>query len=287
MGAGIMQIESEQRSLLPITCVILTKNEEIAIRDCLRSVDFCEQIIVVDSNSTDMTCQIVTEFGSEVINFTWNGSYPKKKQWALQHPQIRNDWVLLLDADERVSVELKNEIGSLFKSGLIARGAFDVEIAYLFTSKLLRHGHKVRKRILLNRRLCAFPVLNDLSVKNMWEVEGHYQPIVSGSSGFLRGKLLHSDPDPLYDYFARHNRYSDWEVHLRINTDDRKIVRRAKSTQGRIFDFMPGKPFVFFFYSYFFKLGLLDGKAGFNYAVSLAYYYWQVSLKVNERKHVS
>lgn len=282
-----MQIESRQNLFLPITCIILTKNEEKAIRDCLQSVEFCDQIIVVDSNSTDTTSEIVAEFGSELINFTWNGSYPKKKQWALKHPLVRNDWVLILDADERISVELRNEIMKLFISETIIHAAFDVEIAYLFTNRLLRHGHKVRKRILLDKRICAFPVLNDLSVKNMWEVEGHYQPIVSGSLGFLKGKLLHSDPDPFYDYFSRHNRYSDWEAHLRINSDDRKIVRQAKSSQGRIFDFMPGKPVIFFFYSYFFKRGFLDGKAGFNYAVSLSYYYWQISLKVNESKYVS
>jgi glycosyltransferase involved in cell wall biosynthesis len=287
MGAGVMQLEYDTSPLLPITCVILTKNEEKAIGDCLDSVDFCEQIIVVDSNSTDMTSKIVRNFGSELIHFTWNGRYPKKKQWALQHPQVRNDWILLLDADERVSVQLKSEIVSLFQNGSIAHGAFDVEIAYQFTGKMLRHGHKVRKRILLNRKFCSFPALNDLSVKNMWEVEGHYQPIVSGSLGFLSGKLFHSDPDDLYDYFARHNRYSDWEAYLRINDEDRQIVRRAKSYQGRIFDVMPGKPLIFFLYSYLLKLGFLDGKAGLNYALSLAFYYWQISLKVNESKNVS
>ena len=105
-----MQIDSENRTVLPITCVILTKNEEKAIWECLSSVDFCQQIIVVDSNSTDLTSKIVCDFGSELINFTWNGTYPKKKQWALQHPRVRNDWILLLDADERISIQLKNEI---------------------------------------------------------------------------------------------------------------------------------------------------------------------------------
>ena len=287
MEESIMPLTSNSRNLLPITCVILTKNEEKAILDCLNSVDFCEQIIVVDSNSTDMTSQIATDFGAQVIKFTWNGAYPKKKQWALQHEAVCNDWVLLLDADERVSTTLKHEIKELFDSALISHSAFDVEIAYLFTNKLLRHGHKVRKKILLNRRVCKFPELNDLSVGNMWEVEGHYQPNVLGSSGFLQAKLLHSDPDPLFDYFSRHNRYSDWEVHLRNNDDDRRIVRKAKSSQGRLFDVMPGKPVIFFFYSYFFKFGFMDGKAGLNYALSLAYYYWQVSVKVEESKNVS
>lgn len=282
-----MQIASTLRGFLPITCVILTKNEEKAIQDCLESVKFCKQIVVFDSNSTDKTIDIVRKDGSELINFTWNGAYPKKKQWALQHSSILNDWVLLLDADERVSKELSDSIIELFSSGECTHAAFDVKIAYTFANSVLKHGHQVSKRILLDRRKCAFPILNDLNVKNMWEVEGHYQPNVFGSVGQLTGKLVHSDPDSLYDYFSRHNRYSDWEAHLRINGSDRLIVRQAKSFQGRIFDRLPGKPLTFFVYSFFFRLGFLDGKAGFNYALALAFYYWQVSLKVDEGENDS
>jgi len=282
-----MQIVSKSVKLLPITCVILTKNEEQAIRDCLESVNFCQQIIVFDSNSTDKTSKIVLENGSQLINFTWNGAYPKKKQWALQHPSILHNWVLLLDADERVSKELRDSITEFFASVRGSHAAFDAEIAYTFANKLLKHGHKVSKRILLDKRKCTFPILNDLNVKNMWEVEGHYQPIVNGNLGQLKGKLLHADPDSMFDYFSRHNRYSDWEAHLRVNSDDRMSVRRAKSFQGRIFDRIPGKPFALFIYSYFLRLGFLDGKAGLNYGLALAFYYWQISLKVDESKHVS
>jgi len=287
LGESFMQIVSKSVELLPITCVILTKNEEPAIRDCLESVNFCQQIVVFDSNSTDKTSDIVFENGSQLINFTWNGSYPKKKQWALQHPSILNDWVLMLDADERVSNKLRDSITEFFASGKSSHAAFDVEISYTFANKLLKHGHRVSKRILLDKRKCAFPILNDLNVKNMWEVEGHYQPIVNGSLGQLTGKLIHADPDSMFDYFSRHNRYSDWEAHIRVNNDDRVIVRRAKSFHGRIFDRMPGKPLVFFIYSFFIRLGFLDGKAGFNYALALAFYYWQISLKVDEGKYVS
>ena len=287
LGESFMQIRSHSKEMLPITCIILTKNEEKAIEDCLKSVNFCQQIVVVDSNSIDKTSDIVIESGFELINFTWNKNYPKKKQWALQHPSILNNWVLLLDADERVSKELSDEIIDVFSSAKDSHTAFDVDISYMFANKILKHGHKVTKRILLDKRKCSFPVLDDLNVKNMWEVEGHYQPIVLGSVGHLKGKLLHADPDSLFDYFSRHNRYSDWEAHLRLNSEDRAIVRKAKSFQGRIFDKIPGKPLIFFLYSYFFRLGFLDGKEGFNYALALAFYYWQISVKVSESKHVS
>lgn len=287
MGESFVQIDSKSKKILPITCVILTKNEELAIRDCLKSVNFCQQIVVFDSHSTDKTKDIVLENGLQLINFTWNGTYPKKKQWALQHPSILNDWVLLLDADERISEELRISMTEFFDSGKGSYAAFEVELAYIFANKLLKHGHQVSKRILLDKRKCTFPILNDLNVKNMWEVEGHYQPMVNGNLGRLKGKLLHADPDSIFDYFSRHNRYSDWEAHLRVNSDDRMIVRNTKSIQGRIFDHMPGKPVTFFIYSYFVRLGFLDGKAGLNYALALAFYYWQISLKVNEGKHVS
>lgn len=270
---------------IPLTVVILAKNEEAAITRCLESVESADQILVFDSNSTDYTVRIAQQMGASVIDFNWNGQYPKKKQWALQNHKIRNDWVLFLDADEALSPSLISEIRDLFeKSDTSSYGAFDIELDYIFMGKLLRFGHRVKKRALLNRYYCSFPAIDDLHVSNMWEVEGHYQPICEKRVGNLRGRITHLDPDPLYDYFSRHNRYSDWEAELRMNSKMQKSVRDARTTQGAIFDRMPGKPFLFFVYSYIYRFGWLDGRAGLNYALALSFYYWQISIKVQEKK---
>jgi glycosyltransferase involved in cell wall biosynthesis len=273
-------------SKIPITVIILTKNEEIAISDCLNSVKNFAQVLVIDSNSTDGTVKLAKKQGSLVVNFSWNGIYPKKKQWALERPEIQNDWVLFLDADERVTRNLESEITELIRSNKVDDyAAIEIPVSYSFLGRELRHGHRVKKIALLNRRLCSFPEFDDLHVKNMWEVEGHYQPSFSGKLYRIDSKLIHDDPDGLYDYFARHNRYSDWESELKVRPSMSKNVRLNRTFQGRIFDRVPFKSIVFFFYSYFLRMGFRDGRAGFHYSVALSFYYWQTALKTQEKKN--
>ena len=102
---------------IPITVLIPTKNEERNIRPCLNPlIGWADQIIVVDSNSKDDTIKIVKSFSEiETVKFIYNGGWPKKRQWALDNLNIRNEWVLLLDVDEILLPGVKNEIGSLIE----------------------------------------------------------------------------------------------------------------------------------------------------------------------------
>ena len=138
--------------LLPITVLILTKNEAKAIEECIKSVENFDQIIVVDSGSTDNTRIIANSLGAQVIDFAWNGKYPKKKQWSLELADIENDWVLFLDADENVSPQLESEILRIYKNkDFMNYVAFEIPILYSFMGKFLKHGHKVKKVSLVNR----------------------------------------------------------------------------------------------------------------------------------------
>ena len=272
----------------PISVIILTKNEEKAITECILSVQKFSQVVIVDSSSSDRTVEIAKSLGAEVLEFLWNGDYPKKKQWALENSIINFDWVLFLDADERVSPNLQNEIRNFIDSySDLETNACEIPLEYYFLGKRLRYGHQVRKVALINRQYCSFPILDDLHVENMWEVEGHYQPKYSGQLYRMHHCLEHQDPDGLYDYFARHNRYSDWEAELRVNDALRIQVASRRSFQGRIFDRIPLKPVVFFCYSYIIRSGWRDGRAGFHYAIALSFYYWQIYLKSRERNQIA
>ena len=99
-----------------------------------------------------------------------------------------------------------------------------------------------------------------------------------GGIGRLQGRITHDDPDPLFDYFARHNRYSDWEAHLQVR-ESRTKVDEARTTRGRRYARVPFKPVAFFLYSYVARQGFRDGHAGFHYAVAHAFYYWQIGIK--------
>jgi glycosyltransferase involved in cell wall biosynthesis len=270
-------------SVLPITVIVPTKNEERAIAACLDSlVPYFEAVIVVDSNSQDATQAIAVRSGARVVNFAWNGLYPKKKQWCLDNLDIKSRWVLFVDADESPSAELLTELDELSATNYGGKQAFDAVFDYYWCGRLLRHGQKVRKRILLDRMACRFPALDDLDAPGMGEQEGHYQPTVEGVVGLLRSPMQHEDPDPLSDWFARHNRYSDWEAFLRLHPATRKGVRAARSRQGQVLERLPLKPLAVFLYNYVAKLGWRDGRAGFDFALALAFYQWQISVKVHE-----
>jgi glycosyltransferase involved in cell wall biosynthesis len=270
---------------IPVTVLVLTKNEEKAITECLASVADFDQIIVIDSGSQDKTVELSERFGAEVINFSWNGKYPKKKQWGLENPQVRHDWVLFIDADERVTPSLAIEIRDFLSSNLREEfAAAEVKLDYHFLGSKLSHGHRAVKRALVNRILCKFPVIDDLAVSNMWEVEGHYQPETQGKIYQLKSRLVHLDPDPLFDYFARHNRYSDWEAFLINNEAIKSQVTNARTAKGKIFSSVPFKPLAFFFYSFVIRLGWLDGRRGFHFAIANSFYQWQIGLKAREMR---
>lgn len=283
MGRSAISKKAEATQTLPITVLVQTKNEEASIETCLRSLRAFDEIVVVDSNSTDRTQQLAKALGAKIVVFSWNRRYPKKKQWQLDNVETRNDWVLFLDADERPTKALIQELQSLFRVGRPVAAAYDIPLDYVFAGTLLRHGHRVVKRALVNRTLVSFPPVDDLGAPGMGELEGHYQPVVVGTAGRLRSPLLHDDPDPVSTWLERHNRYSDWEAYLRRKPDTRNEVGRLRSRQGRLFNAAPGKPLLFFAYCYLFRGGFLDGRAGFDYAVGLSFYYWQIGLKLREQ----
>jgi len=268
-------------SKIPITALVQTKNEEVGIAACLAGLSDFDEVIVIDSDSTDRTAEIARTHGAQVVSFTWNGKYPKKKQWQLEHLSTRHKWVFFIDADETPSEQLKMELRQLPASRQDL-AAVDVDLDYVFAGRTLRHGHRVTKRCVVHRDRVEFPEMDDLDAPGMGELEGHYQPRAHGTVVKARGRIIHNDLDPVSSWFSRHNRYSDWEAHLRSNNALRTDIASKRTRKGRIFDAAPFKPALFFLYTYVARLGFLDGRAGFDYAAALAMYYWQIGVKYRE-----
>jgi glycosyltransferase involved in cell wall biosynthesis len=276
-------IGGDLQNQLPITVLVQTKNEALGIEKCLSALKDFSEVIVVDSNSTDGTQEIARAAGATVVTFTWDGKYPKKKQWQLENVDTQNPWVLFIDADEYPTDEFIAEIRNrLDEIGNTRYAAYEVPLEYVFSGKALQHGHRVVKRCLLYKALCGFPVIDDLEAPGMGELEGHYQPTANGAVGRFSSRLLHDDQDPVRTWFDRHNRYSDWEAYLRTNPKVKNAAAKRRSLQGRLFDAVPFKPAVFFVFAYLVKGGFLDGRPGFDYAFALSSYYWQIDLKVRE-----
>ncbi|GAB3120412.1 glycosyltransferase family 2 protein [Streptomyces calidiresistens] len=268
---------------LPIVVVIPTKNEERNIAGTVRSViDHFEAVVVVDSDSTDATRALAGAEGAEVVPYTWDGKYPKKKQWCLDHVRPDIDWVLFVDGDEAPSPHLLAELRHVFLDGRPVRpAAFDIPLGYWFAGRRLRHGYTIVKRALVDRTRTRFPEPDDLEAPGMGEQEGHYQPLADPVHR-LSGTLEHNDLDPVGTWFDRHNRYAEWEAWLECRPEVREQIRTAKTRAGQLFHRAPFKPLVSFAYGYVLKRGFLDGRAGFDYALGLSFYRWQIGVRARE-----
>jgi glycosyltransferase involved in cell wall biosynthesis len=267
---------------IPVSVVVMTRNEAANIANCLRCLVAFAQVVVVDSDSTDETASIAQLHGATLVPFHWNGHYPKKKQWSLEWPGLAHDWVLFVDADERLTPALVAEIAARLAKPR-CEAAFFIDSRPVWLGRVLRFGSPYRKMALLHRQRARFPVCDDLHIATMWEVEGHYQPQLQGPAGRLSAPMIHADEKPPFAWFERHNRYSDWEAQLETTSGDdnsrlagekgwRRFAKRAVAA-------LPCRPLWAFLHAYVLYLGFLDGKAGLHHAVARSFYYWSISLK--------
>ena len=261
----------------------MTKNEADNIGPCLDALADFDQVFVVDSASSDATCDIARDHGAEIVEFTWNGGYPKKKQWCLDHLPFKHRHVLYLDADERMRPELAREISSAVTRD--DRSGWFVGLDYVWMGRVLRHGAVVYKLVLFDRHRGRFLEWDDLDATRMWEVEGHYQPTIDGPTAILSSRLLHDDHDQLYDWFERHNKYSDWEAVVRVNgtarsggetqTGPRHFIKQCSC------DSRKATPLVCLLGARSAERGVTAAKE-FSSRLAKAMYQWQIDVKSDE-----
>ena len=275
----------------PVSALIPTRNEESNIEKCLASVAWADEIVVVDSASSDRTVELALSLGATVVPFSWDGTGPRKRNWALANYPWRNQWVLLLDADEEVAPELANEISRVVRANPDEAG-FLIHFHYFFLGKMLRHGDPLWKLCLVRHRDARFETMNVPEVTSC-DVEVHEWVRVAGRVGRLRSVMLHRDRQDLHHHFDRHNTYSDWEALLRtryrlrdVSSEVRPSLFGSPVERRRFFKqwflAVPGKPWLYFFYSYLLRGGFLDGRPGFIYNALKSVYWYQVSAKEYE-----
>lgn len=275
----------------PVSVLIPTRNEEANLAKCLASVSWADDVWVVDSASSDRTVEIARSAGARVIAFRWDGRGPRKKNWALERLPFRHPWLLLLDADEEATPELADEVARRLAAAPAENG-FLVRYHYYFLGRWLRHGDPLWKLALVRHACTRFESIAVPEVTR-YDVELHEWPRVAGRLGRLRAPLLHRDAEDLRHFFDRHNVYSDWEARLAVQYAARDRSGEIRPRLGgtpverrrwfkRLFLALPGRSWVFFFYSYIVRGGFLDGRAGFHYAALKAIYWYQVRLKAIE-----
>lgn len=270
---------------LPVSVIITTKNEAARIDRCLTALHDFDEIILVDSNSADQTIEIAARYPNvKIVNFTWNGAYPKKRQWCLNHLTIKHDWVLFVDADEYVTSDLIKEIAALHLAENTSHAGFFVRGQYLYAGQPLRFGLRNNKLALINRHHIAFPVIDDLDIPGMGEMEGHYQPQRKAEArhlkiGQLQSAVLHDACDDRQSWQERHERYAHWESIMDKRGAWPQEEGAGRKTLKGIFKKLPARGLIAFLHCYILKLGILDGVRGFKFARQRRNYYNLITQK--------
>ena len=281
-------------SKLPVSVLIPARNEEANLPACLESVSRADEVFVVDSRSTDRSIEISESYGATVVQFEFNGRYPKKKNWSLENLPFRNDWVLIVDCDERITPELWNEIEQAianpeFQGYYLNRKVF-------FLGRWIRFGGKYPdwNLRLFQHKLGRYENLSTEGIRNTGDNEVHEHVILDGKVGYLKQDMLHIDFRDMYQWLERHNRYSNWEAKVYYNllhgTDDHGTIEanlfgsavERKRFLKKIWVRLPFKPLLRFILFYILRLGFLDGKAGYTYGRLLSQYEFQIGVKLLE-----
>jgi glycosyltransferase involved in cell wall biosynthesis len=265
---------------IPITIIIPVKNEETNLPNCLRLLTDFDQVMVVDSNSTDGTREIAKKFGAEIHQFQWNGHFPKKRNWALRNLEIKNEWVLFLDADEYVTEAFKLELQQKIKDPDIC--GFRIGFLNFFMGKQLKYGDPFRKLSLFRVGKGEYEKIDEDHWSQL-DMEIHEHPIIDGKIGTIKAPIIHNDYKNLEKYITRHNEYSTWEAKRFLDLN-RKGFHNLTSRQMFKYNLIRYGllPVVYYIGSYIFKLGFLDGKEGFYFHLYKTHYFLQIQNKIKE-----
>lgn len=276
-----MQIRNEKTVA---TVVIPVKNEAKNLSVCLSSLSLNYTVLVVDSNSTDETAEIARKFGAEVVQFHWRGGFPKKRNWILQNYNFVTDWVLFLDADERLTPSFEAALLESMKRNDIA--GYWLRYSNFFLGRRLKYGIPQKKLALFRVGAGLYEKIED----SMWsemDMEIHEHPILTGRVAIIRQEILHDDFKGIHHYIAKHNAYSTWEANRYMGLRGEADRARKFTFRQKVKYYIIDKPWfslLYFLAEYIFYLGFLDGMHGFSKAVLKANYFYQVYLKISELK---
>ena len=258
---------------VPVSVVVLTRDEEPNIRRCLASVAWAGQVVVVDSGSTDDTVLIARSLGAEVVEQRWLG-FSAQREFALRHPLIRHDWIYFVDADEWVSPQLACEVERQLKAPPCS--GFSHRYRLVFQGTWIRHCGWYRGSWivrLVNRDKATF---DGNRVGERVCVEGPVQR--------LANDIVDQDLKGLATWLHKHVHYAGLEAQRRSQVPRRAAQLRQLASRNDtrpliravmkdiIFPSIPIKPAALFVYMYFMRLGLLDGLAGLRFCFYHAWY---------------
>jgi len=272
----------------PPSVLILTKDEEVNIEECLDTLTFSDDIVVLDSYSSDRTCELSRKYPNVRVIKRKFDTWSKHSNWALENIHFKHAWVYYSDADERIPENLRDEIVTRTNDPKEPHVAYRLKYQNMFMGRWIRRGGLYPVWII---RLFRTPHIR----YEDREVNAH--PVVNGSLGDLKRDFIHfSFNKGLLPWFHKHNSYSDMEANeaVRIISDEsvsekmKKLWSRKPGVSRRALKdlsfFMPMRGFLRFFYMYILRFGFMDGLAGLHYALMISMYEYWIEVKINERR---
>ncbi len=274
---------------MPVSVIVPIKNEAGNLPRCLTSIAWADEIFVVDSQSGDGSQAIAQDFGARVVQFEFSGTWPKKKNWALENLPFRNEWVFILDADEVLPPAAEAE----FRSAIAQAGetvGYWVNRRFMFMGRWLRHAYYPNWNLRLFRHsLGRYEKLTDVATAS-GDNEVHEHVVVDGPTGRLRCEMDHYAFPSVEVFVEKHNRYSNWEAHVAAakesGVNELQSARVAQRRRlKRLSKRLPFRPLLRFLYVYLWQRGFLDGREGYYFARLHAFYEFLSVAKTRELRN--
>lgn len=267
-----------------IEILIPTLNEAAVIKDTVENALKVGPVFVLDSNSTDGTQEIARAAGAIVVEHAFEG-YARQKNWGLDNLPFKGEWVFILDADERITPVLREELERVIDDPRAADGYF-VNRVVIFMGRAIRHGGLYPSWNLrfFRRGRCRY---EDRSV--------HEHMVCDGPTEYLRNEMLHIRSESIHEWIRKHIRYADLEsdewVKLKFGQEAgasaerlfRKTLKYRQYLRREIWPRTPLKPILRFMYMYLLRLGFLDRRAGLHMATMMMAYEYMIELLYRDK----
>jgi glycosyltransferase involved in cell wall biosynthesis len=277
-------MDKNRKDMLDLTIAIPVKNEERNLPGCLQAIGngLASKVVLIDSGSTDRTVEIAREFGVEVVDFKWDGKFPKKRNWFLRNHTPTTKWVLFLDADEYLTDGFKEALRTALND--TSKVGYWLNYSIYFMGKKLKGGYPLTKLALFRVGAGEYEKIDE----EMWskmDMEIHEHPVLDGATGVIKPKIDHRDFRGIGSYMDKHNAYAAWEAARFVQIQNSEKLRNAwtwkqKLKYGLMNTVWIGP--VFFIGSFIFMGGFRDGSRGFAFALLKMSYFTQIYCRRKE-----
>lgn len=269
---------------LDLTIAIPVKNEEKNLPGCLEAIgsDLARHIVVIDSGSTDGTREIAGKYGADVVDFKWDGKFPKKRNWFLRNYGLKTKWVFFLDADEYLTEDFKAELREkLAEKDTVG---FWLNYTIYFLGKSLKGGYPLKKLALFQVGAGEYERIDE----EMWsklDMEVHEHPVLQGNIGEIKSKIDHQDYRGVSHYVTKHNEYAAWEAARFLKASNDPAISAGWTWKQKLKYRLMRSAWigpVYFCGSFFGLGGWKDGGRGFAFAILKMSYFTQIYCKIQE-----